>query len=81
MTGNTTATQEIVIAIGGMMCAHCAKRVETVLGRLPGVTRATVTLEKKQVAVVYDPALTSKDEMKNAITGAGYQYLGVPGEA
>jgi len=81
MTGTTTATKEIVIAIGGMMCAHCAKRVETVLGRLPGVARATVTLEKKQVAVVYDPLLTSTDEMKNAITGAGYQYLGVLGEA
>lgn len=77
MTGNTTATKEIVISIGKMMCAHCAQRVETVLGRLPGVARATVTLEKKQVTVVFDPSLTSPEEMEKAISGAGYQYLGI----
>jgi len=76
MTG-TAAEQKIVISVGKMMCAHCAKRVETALGRLPGVSRATVTLEKKQVAVVFDPSIASPDEMEKAITGAGYQYLGI----
>lgn len=76
MTGTATE-QEIVISVGKMMCAHCAKRVETALGRLPGVSRATVTLEKKQVTVVFDPLQVSLEEMENAITGAGYQFLGV----
>jgi copper ion binding protein len=76
MTGTGTQ-QEIVIGVGKMMCAHCAKRVETALGRLPGVLQATVTLEKKQVAVVFDPSRTSPEEMEKAITGAGYQFLGI----
>jgi Cu+-exporting ATPase len=76
-TTDKTAQQKIVIGVGKMMCAHCAKRVETALGRLPGVSRVTVALEKKQVAVVFDPSLASPEEMEKAITGAGYQYLGI----
>ncbi len=74
---DTAAQQEIVIGVGKMMCAHCAKRVETALGRLPGVFRATVTLEKNQVTIVFDPSLTSPADMEKAVTGAGYQYLGI----
>ena len=79
-SAGTAAMREIVINIGGMMCDHCVKRIETALGRLPGVARATVSLEKKQVAVVFDPSLSSPNDMKKAIVGAGYQYLGNTGE-
>ncbi|MFA6363668.1 heavy-metal-associated domain-containing protein [Methanoregula sp.] len=80
-SAGTAAMKEIVINVGGMMCGHCIKRTEAALGRLPGVTRATVSLEKKQVAVVFDPSRSSPDDMKKAIVGAGYQYLGYTGEA
>ncbi|MFA5237306.1 MAG: heavy metal-associated domain-containing protein [Methanoregula sp.] len=77
----TAATKEVVIKIGGMMCAHCVKRTETVIGKLPGVTRATVSLEKKEACVVFDPSLSSPDDMRKAIENAGYKYLGHSGEA
>lgn len=80
MTGNTAETKEIVIRVGGMMCMHCVKRMEGALGRLPGFVRATANLEKQQVTVVFDPTRVSHEDMKKAVEGAGYRFLGVPGE-
>ena len=38
------AGEPILVDVTGMTCAACAARIEKVLGRLPGVERATVNL-------------------------------------
>jgi len=78
--GYTVTNQEVVIRVGGMMCATCAQTIEAALGSLPGVVSASVNLGNEQAYVTYNPSLSAIPDMKHAIEEAGYQYLGVAGE-
>jgi len=68
------------IKVGGMVCATCAGTVEAALSALPGVAEATVNLSTEEASVVYNPSITTLDEMKRAIEEAGYKFLGVAGQ-
>ncbi|KAJ9557487.1 hypothetical protein OSB04_012101 [Centaurea solstitialis] len=59
--------------IGGMTCAACVNSVEGILRKLPGVKRAIVALSTSLGEVEYDPSITSKDEIINAIEDAGFE--------
>lgn len=61
-----------LIGVEGMNCNHCKMSVEKTLKGLPGVSRAEVSLEKKNVSVEYNPQEASLEAMKEAIIGAGY---------
>lgn len=60
------------VNIKGMTCMGCVSSVKRVLGNLPGVTQAEVSLEKAQATVTYDAGKTSLEALKSAITDAGY---------
>ena len=62
----------ITLAIQGMSCGHCVKRVQQVLAATPGVTKATVTLEPGQAKVEYDEAAATPALLAAAVTAAGY---------
>ena len=62
-----------IIKIEGMMCAHCAGRVEAALRALPGVT-ARVDLAKKE-AEVSGPC--DEAALKEAVQKAGYQVVSI----
>lgn len=61
-----------VVAISGMTCMGCVSSVKRVLGGMAGIAQAEVSLEKAQATVSYDPAKTSLQAIKAAITDAGY---------
>ena len=71
MFGKKKETATTVLSVEGMMCGHCAARVEKALAAVKGVESVTVDLEKKTVSVVAT-ARTSAEQMKKAITDAGY---------
>lgn len=58
--------------IKGMACAHCKAAVERAIIALPGVESVTVDLRSASAVVSgnVDP-----DEVINAISGAGYEYV------
>lgn len=62
---------ELELAVKGMTCAGCASRVERSLTRIDGV-QANVNLALAQVAVRFDPAATSVDDLIGAVRWAGY---------
>lgn len=62
--------EPLVFDVTGMTCAACATRIEKVLGRLPGVERATVNLAL-ETAEVRAPGVTAA-EIVEAVEGAGY---------
>ena len=66
------SVMETVIKVEGMMCPHCQARVESVCKAVEGATNAVVDLQKKQVTVTGNANL---DELKKAITDAGYQVI------
>ena len=77
---NSQERTEIVmnktVKIEGMMCEHCAARVEKALAAVAGVSDVKVDLAAKQAVVtlseaVEDSALTA------AVTDAGYEVTGI----
>ena len=54
----------------GMMCAHCAARVEEAVKSVGGVTDARVDLAGKTVTVTGEDG--TLDAVRRAITDAGY---------
>ena len=65
-----------IVEIEGMMCAHCAGRVEAALNALPGVT-ARVDLGKKCAEV---NGSASDEALKEAVEKAGYKATGIHGK-
>jgi copper chaperone len=60
------------IPVKGMTCMGCVSSIKRVLGGITGIAQAEVSLEKAQATVSYDPAKTSLQAIKSAITDAGY---------
>ena len=72
---------QVEIKIGGMHCAMCVKAVENSLRQVPGIGELTVNLATEAATIDYDGGKAGLEEIKKAIEGAGYQYLGPAGEA
>jgi P-type Cu+ transporter len=79
--GYDVTNREVVIKVGGMMCATCVQTVEAALRALPGVITANVNLANERAYVTYNPSVTTVADMKKAIEDDGYQYLGIAGES
>ena len=66
---------EVVVPIAGMTCAACAKRLEKVLGRLDGVSRASVNYATEKAIVVYDKKRLKLSAVREAVKQAGFEPL------
>ncbi len=73
--------EKVVIRVGGMTCAACVARIEKALKRIPGVKEAQVNLAAGTATVVYDSALASLSQFRQAIENEGYEFLGLLSEA
>ncbi len=78
--GYRVVNEKITLKIGDMTCAACAKTVENALKKLDGISSVNVNVGAEKVYITYNPRMTTAAEMKKAVEGAGYQYLGVEGE-
>ena len=70
------------LAIEGMTCASCVRRVERALARTPGVSEANVNLATERATVTWDPAQTSLADLTSAVERAGYSAheIAAPGD-
>jgi Cu+-exporting ATPase len=68
------------IRLGGIHCATCVQTVEKALLSLEGVTSAKVNLTTNRVTVEYDADTIGLSRMKEAIIGAGFEYIGFEGD-
>ena len=75
-TQGGTETMTKTLNIEGMMCAHCVAHVEKALSALGGVTSAKADLENK-CATVTLAAPVSDQELKDAVTEAGYEVVSI----
>ena len=78
--GYSVVNSKTTIKISGMTCVMCVKAIEKAVGELPGVTEVNVNLTAEKASVSYNSVLTKIQDMKRAVEGAGYKYLGVVGE-
>jgi P-type Cu+ transporter len=68
----TAETTPVTLAIEGMTCASCVRRVERALSRTPGVTEASVNLATEQASVNYQPGVARIEDLLAAVEKAGY---------
>ena len=64
--------QTETLKVTGMTCGGCISNVTQALKAIPGVGDVTVSLSAGEAAVQYDERLTSPDQLKSAVKGAGY---------
>jgi len=64
--------ENTVIKVGGMSCQGCVKNITGVLGGLPGVARAEVSLEAGEAKVSFDPQVVARAALLSAIEDAGF---------
>lgn len=64
--------QTETLKVTGMTCEGCTSKVVHALKAVAGVHDVVVSLSDGEAAVHYDEHLTSPDQMKSAVKGAGY---------
>lgn len=64
--------ERVEIPITGMTCASCAARIERGLGKLDGVTTATVNYATERATVSFNPAATTTAAFRAKIEALGY---------
>lgn len=69
------ATENLIIKVEGMHCAHCQAKVEAALKAVKGVKKATVDLEAKTAAVTVKAGKVTVDALKNAVSDAGFEVV------
>ncbi len=62
--------EHLTLKIDGMSCGHCVARVEKALRKLDGVSVNRVEIGSADL--VYDPAKTPFERIREAIDDAGY---------
>ncbi|HEX5477601.1 MAG TPA: mercury resistance system periplasmic binding protein MerP [Burkholderiales bacterium] len=62
----------VTLSVPGMYCSTCPITVKTAISRVPGVSRVSTSLEKKQAVVTYDDAKASVESLTEATANAGY---------
>lgn len=60
------------LPVEGMTCASCAARIERGLGRMEGVSEASVNYAANRATVVYDGALVAPAAFRRKIADLGY---------
>jgi P-type Cu+ transporter len=65
--------QELHLPVQGMTCAACSTRLERVLGALPGMAEASVSLATERLRVRLDPSRLGVDQVVAAVERAGFR--------
>jgi Cu+-exporting ATPase len=65
------------IAVGGMHCAACVKRVENLLENLEGVRDASVNLATGRATVSHNSQWKGAQQIERALSDAGFSFLGI----
>jgi len=74
--GYGVVTAQETLPILGMTCASCVSRVEKALRTPPGVLRAEVNLATEKATVTYLPGQATRQDLVDAVRGAGYDEIG-----
>lgn len=66
------ATQTVTLSVPGMDCAACPITVKKALTKVPGVSKADVSLDTREAKVTFDDAKTNVAALTRATKDAGY---------
>jgi copper chaperone len=60
------------LTVTGMTCGGCTNKVSRALNAISGVDHVKVSLASGDATVRFNERLTSVDQLKSAVTNAGY---------
>lgn len=60
------------VLVPSMDCVACATGIEASLQRVPGVKQAVVDYETRTAVLIFDPAMTSRDQLLGHIDASGF---------
>ncbi len=64
------------LTVTGMTCGGCVTKVTRAIKAISGVGDVTLSLSSGDATVQYDERLTSPEQLKSAVTHAGYGVKG-----
>ncbi|XP_036913481.1 copper-transporting ATPase 2 isoform X2 [Sturnira hondurensis] len=73
------AGQTLGLTIAGMRCASCVQSIEGLLSQREGVQRVSVSLAEGTATILYDPSVTSPEELRAAVEDLGFEASVVSG--
>jgi len=76
LSNKTDDDKKITIAVGGMTCAACVRRVENAIKEVDGVHDAAVNLANGHATIFHSPKWGGTAALQKIITGHGYEFLG-----
>lgn len=72
------AVQTAKISTPTVQCEMCKKKIETYLNRYDGISSINVNIKKKETTVKYITDRINEEEIKAAISTAGYDAADIP---
>ncbi len=63
---------KMIVGIEGMMCNHCASKVESTLKSIDNVSKVKVNLDKKEAIITYTDKV-STEEIEKRISALEYK--------
>ena len=66
------ATARANFKVRGMTCAGCETTIKLALEKTPGVRNSEVSYDRGEAVVEYDPAVTTPEKLREAISQTGY---------
>ncbi len=73
--------KKITIKLNSIQCNMCVEKITEAIKSVDGVVKTKVNLNKKSASVTYNADITSKEEIENAITSAGYDANEKPADS
>lgn len=67
-----------IFKIDDMHCDGCARTIEALVATEPGVRKATVSYERREARILFEPDVASEDRLMDVIHRAGYSVAGQP---
>lgn len=66
------APRTVTLSVPGMNCAACPITVKKALGKVAGVLKSEVDLEKREVTVTFEASHATVESLTNATRDAGF---------
>ena len=66
------SAEKKLFKVSGMSCAACSNRIEKSLGPMDGIENVEAIFSNNSVTVEFDPEVISVDDIKKALSKAGY---------
>ena len=63
------------LKVEGMTCQHCVQTITDALGKIAGINKVAVDLDKKEVQVDYNEEKTNLQEISDKIVEVGFELV------